>query len=204
MTSNAIHNVLCASIVFDLSSGAVITLEAARVKQAVLYEPLFYRDGIDRVGVARLGTELERGDLPSALLDALLVARTAPAPLYRIPRPLARLIACAVIAIDAWIKLSGPSFSSLLPGNGDDFHNVAHVDGDMDRLRAVGTSVLLITGTTSPQFLLDAAHDLVQLLPKATHIAPEGLGHDGSWSNGGPDQVARAIRDFLTRESAAS
>ncbi|PWN19346.1 alpha/beta-hydrolase [Microstroma glucosiphilum] len=201
---DAILEATDASIVFGLSSGAVITLEAARtlarVKQAVLFEPPFYRDGIDRAGIARLGTELEQGDLPSALLDALLVARTAPAPLYRIPRPLARLIARAVISIDAWIRQSGPTFSSLLPGIRYDFHDVAQVDGDMKRFRDVSVPVLLINGTASPQFLLDATLDLVQLLPIATQVVLETLGHDGPWNNGSPDQIARAIREFLPRD----
>ena len=56
-----------ASRVFGLSSGAVITLEAARtlprITHAAVYEPPFYPGGISHPGIRQLNTEIERGDL---------------------------------------------------------------------------------------------------------------------------------------------
>lgn len=88
---DAIMTATGATKLFGLSSGAVIALEAARtlprVEQLTVYEPPFYRDGIDRDGIRRLNTEIERGQSGAALIDALVVAGTAPALIARSPRP---------------------------------------------------------------------------------------------------------------------
>lgn len=93
-----------ASQVFGLSSGAVITLQAAqalpRITRAAVYEPPIYPDGIARDGVQRLNAEIERGDLASALIGSLRTAQTAPAPLRALPFPAARLLAAAVLAVN--------------------------------------------------------------------------------------------------------
>lgn len=60
--------------VFGLSSGAIITLEAARtlpqITRASVYEPPFYPDGISHDGIRQLNTEIEQGHLASALVSA--------------------------------------------------------------------------------------------------------------------------------------
>ncbi|KUL25853.1 alpha/beta fold hydrolase [Actinoplanes awajinensis] len=69
---------------FGLSSGAMITLEAARtlprVTRAAMYEPPFYRDGICHDGIRQLGADIEHGRLAAALAGSLRTAGTAPAP----------------------------------------------------------------------------------------------------------------------------
>ncbi|PZE73900.1 alpha/beta fold hydrolase [Curtobacterium sp. MCBD17_019] len=193
-----------ATAVFGLSSGAVITLEAARtlprVRAAAVYEPPFYQDGIDRAGVRRLAGEIERGDLASALIDSLLVAETAPAVIRRMPRVVARVVARLVIAIDAVVRRGGPTFRSLLPGVRYDFHDVAQVDGRLDEYVTVRKPVLVVSGTASPAFLRAAARRLATVLPDAQHVELDGLGHDGPWNHGAPEQVAAAVAAFLASE----
>ena len=193
-----------ASRVFGLSSGAVITLEAARtlprVTRAAVYEPPFYADGISHDRIRGLNSEIERGDLPSALVSALLAAGTAPAPLRRFPRPVTRLLARAVIGVDARAARPGATFRDLLPGIRYDFDVVAGMDGRMDVFRALEKPVLLLSGTRSPAFLRQAVRDLRDVLPRAEHLEFDGLSHSGPWnrSRGGrPEPIARALRDFF-------
>ncbi|MFD9735200.1 alpha/beta fold hydrolase [Umezawaea sp. NPDC059074] len=190
-----------ATRVFGLSSGAVITLEAARtldrIKRIALYEPPFYPAGISHSGIQRLNSEIEHGDLASALLDSLLVAETAPAPIRLLPRSLARLLASAVIALDQRRSRPGSTFRDLLPGVRYDFHDVATVDGAMSTFAAVTMPVLLLSGTASPAFLLDATRKLRALLPDTRHVVIDGAGHDGPWNTGNPHAVATALKTFF-------
>lgn len=191
-----------AHLVFGLSSGAVITLEAARtlgrVRAAAVYEPPFYATGIDRDAIERLGREIESGDFPAALLDALLTAGTAPTVFRVLPRSLGRTLTGAALAVDDRRRAgAGESLRQLLPSVRYDFHDVAQVDGRIQTYAEVDKPVLLISGTRSPPFLRQAIRELRSTIPRSTHVELEGLGHDGPWNNGSPAAVAAAIRRHL-------
>ena len=190
-----------ATNLFGLSSGAIITLEATRtlerVTRAVVYEPPFYEDGIDRAGIARLFAEIERGELASALLDSLRTAGTAPAFLYRAPRGLARVITRTVLIVDGQRRRPGATLRELLPGVRYDFHDVAGADGHMQTFASITKPVLLLSGTRSPAFLGRAIRTLHTLLPHSRHHEFNGLGHDGPWNDGDPIAVAQIVHDFL-------
>ncbi|MBE7162804.1 MAG: alpha/beta hydrolase, partial [Williamsia herbipolensis] len=184
---------------FGLSSGAVIALEAARtlpgIRRLAVYEPPFYRDGIDRTAVARLHADLDRGALGAALVDSLLAAGTAPTAVRRLPRPVARTLARGVIAVDDVVRRRRQTFRRLLPGVRYDFHDVAQVDGRLDTFAAIDVPVLLLRGTASPAFLRDAVDRLQAVLPDSAVVDLDGLGHDGPWNGGGPEHVARTLLD---------
>ncbi len=192
-----------ATTLFGLSSGAVITLEAARtlprVQRAILYEPPFYSGGVDRAGIAELHADIKLGDWASALIDSLLTAGTAPAILRRAPRGVAHLLARLVLTIDS--KKRGPSSTlrDLLPGVRYDFHDVADVDGRIDTFAAITSPVLLLSGTKSPRFLSQAIRSLHAILPQSEFHEFDGLGHDGPWNSGDPTAVAEQIANFLRR-----
>jgi len=191
-----------ADLVFGLSSGAVITLEAARtlprVRSVAVYEPPFYPSGVDRDGIDRLGREIESGDSAAALLDALLTAGTAPALFRLLPRRLARTLTSAALAVDERRSAGGASLRQLLPGVRYDFHDVAQVDGRIEMYAALDKPVLLLSGTKSPAFLRQAIRVLHETVPGSTHVELDGLGHDGPWNNGSPAAVAAALRQQLT------
>lgn len=70
---------------FGMSSGGMIVLESARQlvsKELIVLisvcEAPFYPDGIDMGSVRRLNKEIEDGDLPSALITALITLGAAP------------------------------------------------------------------------------------------------------------------------------
>ncbi|PWN89772.1 putative esterase/hydrolase [Acaromyces ingoldii] len=193
-----------ASRVFGLSSGAMITLEAARtlprVTRASVYEPPFYAKGISHDGIRQLNAEIEEGRLASALVSALLVAETAPAPLQVLPRPVLRLLASGALLADD--RRHGPyaRLRDLLPGVRYDFNVVGGMDGKKDTLASIDKPVLLISGTRSPAFLQQSIRTLASILPQAQRVELEGLDHSGSWnaSRGGhPQVVAAALRDFF-------
>ena len=194
-----------ASRVFGLSSGAVITLEAARtlarITHAAVYEPPFYPQGISRAMIHRLETEIERGDLPSALITSLRTAGTAPAPVRVLPHRVLRVLAAAVLAADA--RAPGPAHTKLrqlLPAIRYDFAAVADMDGKIQTLASVEQPVLLISGTKSPAFLRQSVRTLQHVLPRAQRVELEGLSHSGPWntSRGGrPALVAQTLQTFL-------
>jgi pimeloyl-ACP methyl ester carboxylesterase len=201
---DAILETTGASTVFGLSSGAVITLEAARtlprIERAVVFEPPFYDHDIDQVGIARLGQEIERGDLPSALLDALLTAGTAPALLQRIPRPIARLLTGALLILNVRTSGSATSLRDLLPGVRYDFHDVAQANEHPERYHDLDKPLLVISGTKSPAFLQHTAQTLAVRNPRAELVELPGLGHDGPWNSGRPAAVADATLRFLSQD----
>ncbi|GAA2698157.1 alpha/beta fold hydrolase [Actinoplanes palleronii] len=187
---------------FGLSSGAMITLEAARtlrrVTRAAVYEPPFYRDGISHAGIRQLGADIDHGRLAAALAGALRTARTAPAPLRMLPRPVARLLAAAVLSADSRRTGPAPKLRDLLPGIRYDFTVVGGLDAEMASFGSIDKPVLLLSGTKSPRFLRQAIGDLAGVLPQATPVEFAGLGHAGAWNTGRPELVAGALRDFFS------
>ena len=198
---DAISTATGARSIFGLSSGGIITLEAARtlrrVESAIVYEPPFYRTGVSREGIARLHTAIENSDLPSALVASLVTAETAPMLLRKAPRPVARALASVALAIDARRSGSAATLRDLLPAIRYDFHNVAEMDGRMRLYSTVDRPVLLLSGTKSPAFLREAVAKLTNVLPDVEHVELDGLGHDGPWNEGNPTLVARAVTNFL-------
>lgn len=193
-----------ATQVCGLSFGAMIVLEAARtlprITRAAVYEPPFYAEGISHDGIRQLNEEIEGGDFASALIDALLVAETAPAFIRILPRPVARVLASAVLFADSRKTSRYAKLRDLLPGIRYDFNVVGGMDGKMETLSSIEIPSLLLSGTLSPAFLRDGIRRLKDTLPQAQHIEFEGLDHSGSWNvayGGRPSVVAAALLDFF-------
>ena len=202
---DAVLDAAGASYVFGLSSGAVITLEAARtlprITAVAVYEPPFYPEGISRQGVQHLNDQIERGDLAGALVTSLRTAGTAPAPIRVLPTAAARVLAAAVLAVDARRPGAHARLRELVPGIRFDFNVVAAADKAMATFASLDTPVLLIGGTRSQDFLRHAVRDLEHTLPRAQRVELEGLTHSGPWntSRGGrPHLVAEALGEFFT------
>jgi pimeloyl-ACP methyl ester carboxylesterase len=197
-----------ATAVFGLSSGAMIALESARtlpqVERVAVYEPPFYDEGISLDGIRRLNTEIDRGQLGAALLDALQTAGTAPAVLQRVPRPIARALARVVLALEGLRPGPASSLRQLLPGIRYDFRDVQQMNDRMETLTDITLPVLLLSGTASPRFLQESVRTVLELIPDGRHVEFDGLGHDGPWNDGDPGQVARALDAFFRSERSGS
>jgi pimeloyl-ACP methyl ester carboxylesterase len=194
-----------AGYVFGLSSGAVITLEAARtlarVTRAAVFEPPFYPDGVPQEGIRRLNAAIDRGDLGAALAESLITAGTAPAALRMLPRPVSHVLGRAALRVDSLSGGGRTTLRDLVPGVRYDFNAVAGMDGRIHIFATVDKPVLLLSGTKSPAFLRQSVRTLQGILPDARHVELDGLGHDGPWnrSRGGrPLVVAAALRAFFT------
>ena len=193
-----------ATWVFGLSSGAMITLEAARtlpqVSRAAVYEPPFYSDGMSHDGIRQLNVEIAQGNIAAALITGLLVAGMAPAVVRILPKPVAQLLARIALYIDDFIPSSYAKVRDLIPAGRYDFNVVGSMDGKMESFASITKPMLLLSGTKSPAFLRQSVRKLKGVVSQGQHIEFDGLGHFGSWnaSRGGcPRAVANALREFF-------
>ena len=213
-----------ASYVFGLSSGAIITLEAARrldrITRAAVFEPPFYppyppiaintdsdntlpgtEAGIplSREGIRQLNAAVERGDYSSALQTAVTTAQTAPPILSKLPSFLTHTLASIVLRIDSYRNQSKPTTTlrALLPGIRYDFNVVAAMDGRMATLSAINKPVLLMSGSASREWLRHSVRVLASVIPNARCVELDGASHVAPWNGGKPQQVASALIKFF-------
>ena len=193
-----------AELVFGLSSGAMIALEAARtlpqVRRVAAFEPPFYPNGIDRRGISRFNADVKRGDFASALVIAGRIVGLAPPPVRLLPKPIARLVTGSVIRRDDRGKGPYARLRTLIPAMRFDFEVVAGMNDCRETLGDLLKPVLILSGTRSPRYLRDAARALAKLIPGASRIEFDGLDHAGPWNTdrgGHPKVVADAMREFF-------
>ncbi|KAI5478087.1 putative esterase/hydrolase [Pseudohyphozyma bogoriensis] len=206
---SAVMEATGAAMLFGLSSGAMIVLEAARtlegVSRAAVYEPPFYEEGISHEGIAELNRQVEAGELAAAMVTALEVAQTTPAPIKVLPKAARRVLAGAVLFVDGWIgggeeEVSARSkMRDLVPGIRYDFNVVGGMDGKMEQFVKVDKPVLLISGTRSQEFLRQSVRRLQNVMPQATHVELDGLDHGSPWDGAGSEAVAPVLKDFFGR-----
>jgi pimeloyl-ACP methyl ester carboxylesterase len=201
---DSVRSIADAHFVFGLSSGAVITLEAARtlpaIHKAALYEPPFHPD-ISTELIARFQEQIGRGRLAAAFVTAMRIVNLGPRALRSIPRPLFELAAGALLLLER-LKGSGEyaALRELLPAMRFDFHVVAGMRRAAESFAAVPGEVLLLGGSESPAYLKDALSTLARVLPRARRTELAGLDHAAPWNRdrgGSPTLVAQAVRGFL-------
>ncbi len=186
---------------FGLSSGAVIALEATRtllnVEQLAVYEAPFYRDGIDRNGIRRLNAEIERGQSGAALIDALVVAGTAPALIARAPRVVARALGRVVLAVQFRQRGPASSLRDLLPGVRYDFRAVAERDGHVQEYASIDCPVLLLSGTASPRSSAPQSATSPGSSPTRDTWSSKASATTDPGNSGGPAQISAALLAFF-------
>ncbi|WP_438040894.1 alpha/beta fold hydrolase [Sorangium sp. So ce128] len=194
-----------ARLVFGLSSGAIITLEAARalpsVRKAAVYEPPFYLEGVPLEEIARFNDEIRRGQLASALVTVSNIVRLAPGFLAVVPRPLLTLATRGFLRLDDR-RGSGQyaPVRELLPAMRFDFKMVVDRGESNTSFKAVEAEILLLGGTKSPRYLKNALDALETILPRVQRTELEGVGHEAPWNadrGGSPEIVARSLRGFF-------
>jgi pimeloyl-ACP methyl ester carboxylesterase len=191
--------------VFGLSSGAIITLESARtlptVRKAAVYEPPFQLSGVPAAEITRFHNEVSQGKLAAALVTALEIVKLTPRQVGLIPRPLRVLVAKLALAADGGSSAQGYArLRDLVPAMRFDFNIVMQGGGRISSFDAVGAEVLLLGGTRSPRYLLEAVDVLENVLPNARRLDLQGMDHSAAWNEdrgGSPWSVARALRDFF-------
>jgi pimeloyl-ACP methyl ester carboxylesterase len=187
--------------IFGLSTGALVTLRAARATPALervaLYEPPFSIDGSAPTSwLGRYEQELARGDSAAAVVSAMKGMRVLPM-FVRLPR---------------YILVPGLSLVMRLQGDGDaddvpiralaptlryDIEIVNEMGDTLDDYKDLLARVLLLGGSRSPAFLSVALDGLERTLPCAERITLPGLGHDGPENDGKPELVAQQLLRFF-------
>ena len=195
-----------AGLVFGVSAGGIIALEAAlalpAIRQVAVYEPSLMLNGSPSTAfLARYDQEITAGRLAAALVTGMQGAQMGPAILKLLPRWLLEALTSRMLAAED--KAAAPddvTIRALAPTLHYDFQLVRASDGALPRYHAIQAQVLLLGGSASPAYLQTALTALAQTLPQARHIVFPGLGHgaSGNTDRGGqPARVAQALREFF-------
>jgi pimeloyl-ACP methyl ester carboxylesterase len=198
-----------AHLVFGLSSGAIISLQAALTLPAIhklaIYEPPLFINDAPATAIARYEREIAQGKLAAALVTSMKSSQMGPAILNALPNfvlePLVKRI------MEQEEKAGSGEYLSmkvLAPTLQYDFRIVVEMSGQLQRFKALNTEVLLLGGSTSPAYLKVALDTLEKVLPHVARIEFPGLGHAASWNydkqrnpGGEPEPVAQALRRFF-------
>jgi len=201
LTKTGAHNV------FGLSSGAIISLQAALSlpaihKLAIFEPPLFVNDSVTPNAVLeRYDQEMAQGKVAAALITAMKGAQMGPPIFNAMPRWLSEpLTKIAMAQDDKNTKGEYVPMRVLAPTLHYDFQLVVEMSGKLESFRAIRAEVLLLGGSKSPAFLKTALNDLEKVLPDAKRVEFPGLDHAASWNSdrgGQPEPVAQELRRFF-------
>jgi pimeloyl-ACP methyl ester carboxylesterase len=201
--------------VFGLSSGAMITLQAARtlpaVKRIAVYEPPYFADpGRPRTLLGRLQHELAAGRTAAALALGMQGGEMGPPVMNRMPFWLARAATGAIMRAEDRNPGDRVTLRTMAPTLAQDFQVVAEMNERRDELEQLDVDVLLLGGDQSPQYLKDALTVLERTIPRARRHEFPGLGHGGAWDadprsnpTGDPTTVAATLADWFTAHDGA-
>jgi pimeloyl-ACP methyl ester carboxylesterase len=192
-----------ARLIFGLSSGATICLEAAlavpEVSKAALYEPPLPVDGRSPAAWAdRYDEDIARGDLGSAMVTALKGTQSSGLSRF-IPRfALVPLMRLAVARADP-SQVTGDRVHplTLITTLHYDAQIVREAEGRLEDYRGVSVPVLLLRGSKSPSYLRRSVDVLAALLPQCDVVELPGVGHTAADNSGKPGAVARELRAFF-------
>jgi pimeloyl-ACP methyl ester carboxylesterase len=198
-----------ARFIFGLSSGAIITLQAAltlpTIEKAAVYEPALFINGLPTALMARFDREMAQGNTAAALVTAMQATQMGPAIFNAIPHGLLeRLTDMAMKSEDKKAGVNDVTMRKLAPTLQYDFRVVAEMSGAVDNLRAIHAGMLLLGGSKSPAYLKVALDSLEKVFPHAKRVEFQGLGHSAAWNydkqrnpGGRPELVAGELRRFF-------
>jgi pimeloyl-ACP methyl ester carboxylesterase len=192
--------------VFGVSSGALITLQAAlslpALRKVVIFEPPLLVDGPSLTGsLARFDEAIAQDRVASALVTGMLAAQMGPAIFSLIPRWLLEPLTNAAMASeDKKATRDDVTMRMLAPTLHHDFQLITGMEGTLESFAAITAEVLLLGGSKSPAYLRASVDGLARVLPKATRVEFPGLAHGatGNAGRGGrPELVAQKVGEFL-------
>lgn len=206
---NALLTKTGTSYVFGLSSGALISLQAALTLPAIhkvaIFEPPLFINGAPTAMLPRLEKEIAQGKLAAALITGMKATQLGPPVFNVIPRWLLELLTKMVMAQEEK-KGSGEylPMRALAPTLRYDFQVVIEMSGALESFRAINAGVLLLGGSKSPAYLKVDLDALEKVLPHVTRLEFPGLDHAAAWNydkqrnpGGQPERVAQELRRFF-------
>jgi pimeloyl-ACP methyl ester carboxylesterase len=194
-----------AHYVFGLSSGALISLQAALTLPAIhkvaIFEPPLFINGAPTAVLPRLEKEIAQGKVAAALITGMKATQMGPPVFNVIPRWLLEMLTnMAMAQEDKKGKGDYLPMRALAPTLQYDFQVVVEMSGKLESFRAIRAEVLLLGGSKSPAFLKADLDALEKVLPQAKRVVFPGLNHGASWNTdrgGQPQPVAQELRRFF-------
>jgi pimeloyl-ACP methyl ester carboxylesterase len=196
-----------AHFVFGLSSGALVSLQAALTHPAIhklaLYEPPLMLDDPSNIAwLGRYDEEIARGDLASAFVT-ILKGADPESFMSRIPRFLLTPLFRKMLQADSGETALGDApLKDLIPTMHFDGTLVVEMSGSIERFRAMPADVLLVGGSKSAAYLKRALKALNKVLPHVRHIEFPGLDHLSTNNEGQPEPVAQESKRFFSEPPA--
>jgi pimeloyl-ACP methyl ester carboxylesterase len=210
-----LHAVLTESgarLVFGVSAGGLIALEAARtlpdIDKVALYEPALVADGAKYTSwLPRFDQEIADGKVAAAMVTSMFGLELMPSFLKVVPRPLfAALTDKMLRSEDKKATADSITMRKLAPTIRYEGVIIGEMAGTADRFRSVSADVLLIGGGKGLGFLAPAREALAADLPRSRRVELPGLDHGASSDpsptnpSGKPEtveKVAREVRAFF-------
>jgi pimeloyl-ACP methyl ester carboxylesterase len=192
--------------VFGVSSGAIISLQAAltlrAIHRAAIFEPpLMFNGSAPTAWLTRFDNEMAQGKVAAAMITGMKGAEMGPPMLNLIPRwLLERMTTMMMASEDKKARDDDVTMRMLAPTLHYDFQLVIEMDGALESFGALRAEVLLLGGSKSPAYLTRAVDALEKVLPNVTRVEFPGLGHEASGNTdrrGQPERVAQELRRFF-------
>ena len=195
-----------AHYVFGLSSGAIISLQAASTlptirKLAIFEPPLFVNGAVPMDLIARYEKEMSQGNVAAALITGMKAGQFGP-PIFNImPRWVLESLTNMMMNSEEKKGSNGyVPMRQLASTLHNDFQLVSEMSNKLQSFEAVQTEVLLLGGSKSPSYLKVALDHVEKVLPNVKRIEFSGLGHAAAWNvdrGGQPDVVAGELKRFF-------
>ncbi|ETI25747.1 hypothetical protein G647_02521 [Cladophialophora carrionii CBS 160.54] len=223
----AIHAASGAKFIFGVSSGALLTLKAARaappshIAKIAVFEPPWWAESEREAQMAWIGryeAEVERGELASAAVTAMLGAQMGPSILQSkyFPRIVLVVLTKLIMRFERPVGLpndnqgtntavaqQGLSFKDLVPTFCNDIKIALDMLGEQNlrALSAIQTESLILGGTRSPAYLQRSVREIDKILPNSKRVELQGIDHGGTFNKqqgGSPEVFAQELRRFFS------
>jgi pimeloyl-ACP methyl ester carboxylesterase len=192
--------------VFGISAGALICLQAALHlpsirKVAVFDPPLIVNGSVSTEFLARHDKEMAEGDVPSAMVTAMLGGQMGPPIFKSFPRWLLKALTKMMLSADEKnAQKDDVTMRAMASTIHYDFHLSVELENKHESFRAIDAEILLLGASQSPPYFKTALDALTKNLPHARRFAFAGLHHGatGNTNRGGkPDRVAEQLLRFF-------
>ncbi|EXJ57217.1 hypothetical protein A1O7_07564 [Cladophialophora yegresii CBS 114405] len=224
----AIHAASGAKFIFGVSSGALLTLKAAlaappsHIARIAVFEPPWWPESereAQMAWIARYEAEVERGELASAAVTAMLGAQMGPSILQSEYFPRIALVVSTKLMMRFERPVGLPDdnqgrntavaqqellFKDLVPTFRNDIKIALDMLGEqsLQALSAVQTETLILGGTRSPAYLQRSVREIDKILPQSKCVELPGIDHGGTFNKrqgGSPEVFAQELRRFFSK-----
>ena len=202
-----------AQMVFGVSAGGLVALEAARtlpaIRKIAVYEPALLMDASRHTEwLSRFDQEMAQGNVAAAMVTSMYGLELAPPVLKLMPRRLLEsLTSMAMKSEDKKATSDTVTMRKLAPTVHYEGVLLAEMAGTLATFAEVPADVLILGGSRGLPFLKPALDALVRTLPHNQRVEFPGLDHGGSSDasstnpgGGKPEIVAQEIRSFFAQQ----